>query len=147
MFTDSIRRYGKNFALAASIALISLGTTSLLKAGDLDREVRMTFSGPVQIPGKTLPAGTYIFRPWYMSGNPNAMMVLDANGQKVEGIVMYLPASYKVDEPPAWGAGGGDARSDIRVEFNERKVNEPLPLGTWNYPGDPNNFTLVYPKR
>jgi len=119
----------------------------LLKAGDFDKSVKMTFSGPVQIPGKTLPAGTYVFRRWYMSGNPNAMLVFDANDQKLEGTAMYFPSSYKGDLRPEWGSGGGDARSEIRVQFNESAPNVPPPLGTWNYPGDPANFTLVYPHK
>lgn len=140
-----IREYGRNIALAAGVTLLGLGALPQAKASELDKEVRMTFSAPVQIPGKVLPAGTYVFRRWYMSGNPNAMLVMNADDRKPVGMVMYLPNSYENDAPPQFGAGGGDARSGVHVSFDEPNTNTPKPVRSWNYPGDPSNFKLVYP--
>ena len=77
-----------------------------------------------------------------MSGNPNAMLVMNADDQKPLGVVMYLPNSYENDAPPQWGASGGDARANIHFAFSEQQANAPLPRRSWNYPGDPDNFKL-----
>jgi len=55
----NIREYGRNLALAAGVTVLALGALPQAKASDTDKAVKMTFSAPVQIPGKTLPAGTY----------------------------------------------------------------------------------------
>jgi len=146
MLSESIRKHG--LAVAAGIGLLLLGSAPPLRAGDLDKSVTMTFSGPVQIPGKILPAGTYVFRRWDVSGNPNAMMVFDANDQKPIGLTMYYPASYELDAAPQWGSGGGDARPGLEVRLNPERIrNTPQKLEEWSYPGDPVNYKLVYPNR
>lgn len=142
----NIGKYGRNFALAAGVTLLGIGALPQAKASEMDKEVRMTFSAPVQIPGKVLPAGTYVFRRWYMAGNPNAMLVMNADDQKPLGVVMYLPNSYENNAAPQWSAGGGDARANIHVSFGEPPANAPQPLSSWNYPGDPDNFKLAYPE-
>lgn len=143
---SSIGKYGRNLAVAAGVTLLGLGALPQAKASDFDKEVKMTFSAPVQIPGKVLPAGTYVFRRWSISGNPNAMLVMNADDRKPVGMVMYLPNSYANDAAPQWGAGGGDARSDVHVTFNETSPNTPQKVRAWNYPGDPASYELVYPE-
>jgi len=146
MFTrKDIGQYGRHLAVAAGITLLGMGALPQAKAGQSDETVRMTFSGPVQIPGKVLPAGTYVFRRWSMFGNPNAMMVMNADDQRVVGMTMYLP-TYENAAPPEWSAGGGDARANVHVSFDEAGANTPQLLRSWNYPGDPTGFKLVYPE-
>jgi len=144
MFRQRIGKYSRNLAMAAGVTLLASGVLPKLKASDFDKEVRMTFSSSVEIPGHVLLPGTYTFRRWNMSGNPNAMFVYSA-GDKLIGTTMTLP-TYENDARPQFSGGGGDARSHINVRFDERASNTPQAIRSWNYPGDPAGFKLVYSK-
>jgi hypothetical protein len=137
----------RNAAVAAGVLLVTAVALPQLKAGQADEEVRMTFSAPVQIPGHVLPAGTYTFKRWDLTGNPHVIFVMDAEGTKLIGSVMYVP-TYKDDLPLKFNEGGGaDARPDVHVTFSEPPTGQPEILRSWNYPGDPAGFKLVYPKK
>ncbi len=48
-------------AVIASLVLASALTAGRTRAGDWDQSIKVNFSGPVQVPGHVLPAGTYWF--------------------------------------------------------------------------------------
>ena len=48
--------------LACSVALLVSVTNTPSTAQPLDKRTLFTFSGPVSMPGVTLPAGKYLFR-------------------------------------------------------------------------------------
>src|SRR5436190_20605038 len=50
---------------------------------DYDKLVFFTFSGTVQVPGATLPAGTYRFRLADPAGNRHIAQVTSQNGRKI----------------------------------------------------------------
>ena len=47
---------------AVSVLGLAFASTATVRADDYNKKTRLTFSQPVEIPGKVLPAGTYIFR-------------------------------------------------------------------------------------
>jgi hypothetical protein len=140
---NTIRAYGRNLAVASGLALVATMALPQMKASEIDKSVRMSFSGPVEIPGKVLPAGSYVFRT--VPGNPNVFMVMNSTETKLMGMAMTIP-TYKGDPPPAWGSGGGDARSDAQVHLGERPAGNPQAVTSWNYPGNPAAYEFVYPE-
>ena len=51
-----------SLAVALSVAMLCIGLTPKAFADESNKKTVMTFSAPVEIPGKALPAGTYVFK-------------------------------------------------------------------------------------
>ncbi len=52
------------------------------RADQWDKKTILTFSGPVQLPRVTLPAGTYVFKLADISGNRHVVQVFDKAEKK-----------------------------------------------------------------
>jgi hypothetical protein len=117
--------------LVCAVALLAFLTTPA-NAQPLDKRVIFTFSGPVTLPGKTLPAGTYLFR--VPSPNRNIVQVLNADGTKIYGTFFAISAyASAVPEKP-------------EVRFMETASTTPHAIRTWWYPADSIGFEFIYPK-
>src|SRR4029077_15183492 len=59
---------------------------------NIDQRTLLTFSGPVQMPGVTLPAGKYVFR---LAGTSlhNVMQVFDDGEQHILGQWFFVPVN------------------------------------------------------
>jgi hypothetical protein len=117
------------------ICLMLLGGTYFVpkaRADESDKKTIVTVSRPIQVPGKVLPAGTYVFK------------LLDSNN-------LTLVAIFKDDESHFITAVQGI--SDLRAEtpdnailqFEERPSGQPEALKAWFYPGDNSGVEFVYP--
>ena len=128
---NSIRVYGRNLAVAVGVAL--LATMAMpLKASEMDKKVVMTFSAPVQIPGKVLPAGTYVFRT--APGSRDVFIITNGEENKLIGTTMTLP-ELRTTVP-----------EKVNVGLEERRSGEPQALKSWTYPGYSNGYIFIYPK-
>lgn len=112
-------------ALLASLAATSAAQTT-------DKRTVFTFSGPVAIPGVTLPAGQYIFRVPDTGGR--VLQVLSGDGTKSYAMFFTIPAERlePADKP--------------EVRFMETPSGVPAAIRTWWYPGERRGYELVYPK-
>ena len=94
------------------------------RADEFDKETIVTFSGPVEIPGRVLPAGTYVFKrlnPDY----PNIVEILNADEMHLQAIVLGIPASRR------------DASDEAVIDLREpRAAGAPPAVRDWFYPGD-----------
>lgn len=103
-------------------------------ADDWNKRTYLTFSGPVQIPGATLPAGTYTFE----IANPDTMRhvirVSQKDTNKPIGLFMTIPMD-RLDPP-----------NDNLIMFSERPAGTPQAIQVWFYPGDRIGEEFVYPK-
>ena len=110
------------------LALISVPAV----AQPLDKRVIFNFSGPVTLPGVTLPAGSYLFR--VPTPNRNVVQVLSADGTKIYGTFFAIGAHRNVrPERP-------------EVRFMETRSAMPHAIRTWWYPADSTGFEFIYPK-
>jgi len=104
------------------------------RADEFDKETIVTFSGPVEIPGRVLPAGTYVFKrlnPDY----PNIVEILNADEMHLQAIVLGIPASRR------------DASDEAVIDLREpRAAGAPPAVRDWFYPGDIDGVGFVYPK-
>ena len=123
--------------------LITLGCAPVLAAVLLVPGVRadeytkltyLTFSAPVQVPGVTLPAGTYMFKLADPSSGRRAIQVWDEKGTKMYTMLLTIP-----DEQL-------EAKADPVVLFSERPSGSPHAVKSWFYPAERVGYEFIYPK-
>lgn len=115
-------------------AVITACLAPSARADEWNKKTYLTFSGPVQIPGTTLPAGTYLFQ----LADPNlarhVVMVASKDGTKVYGMFLTIPTD-RLETP-----------SENVVMFAETPAGTPQAIQAWWYPGDQTGDEFVYPK-
>jgi len=118
------------FLLTAGIAWLA----PTAKADDWDKRTVLTFNEPVEIPGKVLSAGTYVFKLADSESDRTVVQVFTQDEQHLVATVIAIP-SYRPD--PA---------DKTIVTFEERPSGSPEALHKWYYPGDNFGLEFVYPK-
>ena len=116
---------------AALAALIAPGA----RADEWNKKTFLTFSGPVQVPGATLPAGTYTFELANPDTTRHVIRVSSQDGTQVMAMFMTIP-SERLDTP-----------DENLVMFSERPAGVPQAVQAWFYPGDRIGEEFVYPKK
>jgi len=104
------------------------------RADEWNKKTILTFSGPVQVPGVTLPAGTYVFKLADLTGNRHVVQVFDKDEKKLYGTILAIPdEKLEPSDKPV-------------VMFAERPAGTPTAVKAWFYPGDTIGNEFVYPK-
>jgi hypothetical protein len=120
------------------LALAGLGLLGVLhqnaKADEWDKKTVFTFSGPVEIPGMVLPAGTYVFKLMDSDSDRNIVQVFNKDENHLYGTFLAIP-DYRMKTP-----------SKPIITFEERASNSPEAVKAWFYPGDNYGNEFVYPK-
>ena len=125
----SIRTLGCVFAVAT---LVAVGA----RADENDRLTYLTFSGPVQLPGVTLAAGTYTFKLADLSGSRHVVHVMTKEeSPKLITTLMTIPNQRL--EPV----------KDTYIMFQERPAGMPQAMQAWFYPGRSIGEEFIYPKQ
>ncbi len=122
--------------LKIAICAIALATFMAPRAhaDEWNKKTFLTFSGPVQVPGTTLPAGTYMFKLADLESNRHVVQIFDKDGRQLLATFLTVP-DYKLDAP-----------KDNVVMFEERPRGMPQAVKAWWYVGDPTGDEFVYPK-
>ena len=104
------------------------------RADEHDKLTYFTFSGPVQIPGHTLPAGTYMFKLADSPSNRHIVQVFTKDGSKLYATILAIPDQRldPADKPV--------------VMFKETPAGSPNAVRAWFYPGNTIGDEFVYPK-
>lgn len=101
-------------------------------ADEWNKQTIFTFSADVEVPGKVLPAGTYVFKLADSPADRHVVQVFDEN-QRILATVLTIPAQrLKAADGP-------------QIRFKEQPVGAPFPIKTWFYPGDRGGEEFVYP--
>ena len=103
-------------------------------AQTVDRRTYFTFSGPVSVPGVTLPAGTYLFRIGNSSGNRDIVQVLSEDGR--QAYAMFFGRQVLRD----------DVIDSPEVRFLETAIDMPTAIQSWWYTQELGGYEFVYPK-
>ncbi len=127
-----LSRKGVRFACA--VALVAGMSVATAFAQTPDRRTLFTFSGPVAMPGVTLPAGQYLFRLADPTTSGKVVQVLSADGTKPYGMFFSFPAERL------------EAASQPEVRFMETATGMPAAIKTWWYPGERTGYEFIYPK-
>ncbi len=118
--------------------LVLLGTIFLpsAKASEWDQKTYFTFSGPVEIPGRVLPAGTYTFTLMDSLSDRDIVQVWQGKDQsKLLATILAIPDErMKPTSKPV-------------ITFEERASGSPPAVQAWFYPGRLIGEEFVYPKK
>src|SRR3954463_3233479 len=107
--------------LGCAVALTALLAPGA-RADEYNKMTLFTFSGPVMLPGLTLPAGTYMFKlPDTQMNRRGLVQVFNQKGTKLLRTLMVVP-NQMMDIP-----------SDPIVRFSERPAGAPQAVKTWFY--------------
>jgi hypothetical protein len=104
------------------------------KADAWNQKTTFTFSGPVEIPGKVLSPGTYVFKLADSQSDRNIVQVFNRNENHLYGTYLAIP-DYRL-QPTGKPV----------ITFEERAAGAPPAVRAWFYPGDNYGHEFVYPK-
>ena len=118
------------------VAALLIAVTMPAPAGALtnDKLTYMTFSGPVQIPGVTLGAGTYRFRLANPDSRRNVLQVLSNDGMMVYAMFNTIQDSRAV------------LTDEAAVTFRETPADVPPAIKSLFYGGEYRGYEFVYQK-
>jgi hypothetical protein len=106
------------------------------QADELDQVTEVTFNQSVQIPGRTLPAGTYWFvRAYTSTGQRNLIRIFNSDRSVLYATVSTITTTRA-------------KRTDkTALTFGEQDASQPKAILTWFYPGRETGHEFVYQKQ
>jgi hypothetical protein len=119
---------------SVAVAIVAVLVVPGVRADEYNKLTYLTFSGPVQVPGVTLPAGTYMFKLADPDTGRRAIQIWSQDGTKLYTTLLTIP-----DEMMA-------AQSDPVVMFKETPSGSPNAIKSWFYPGERIGQEFIYPK-
>jgi hypothetical protein len=119
--------------IACSAAMLAVGLAPAAHADEFTKLTLVTFSGPVEIPGVTLPAGTYRFSLADPESGRRVVKVADKDGTKTFGMFLSIPNQRitPTDKPV--------------LMFKEAAAGAPPAVHVWFYPGETYGYEFAYP--
>ncbi|MCC6366789.1 MAG: hypothetical protein IT165_24985 [Bryobacterales bacterium] len=125
--------------LTTTLALFGLATLGLMltpsaKADEWNEKTIVTFNQPIEIPGRVLPAGTYVFKLLDSQSDRNVVQIFNKDENHVYATILAIP-DYRM-EP----------KGKTVITFEERRAGAPEAIRAWFYPGRNYGEEFVYPK-
>jgi hypothetical protein len=103
------------------------------RAQDAQNHTTLTLSGPVEIPGTTLPAGTYVFETTPGQGGRQSVRITSADGSKLIATAEAVPMRRE------------GALTNV-VQFRPTILGSgPTALQGWFRSGSADGYQFVYP--
>lgn len=104
-------------------------------ADDFNQQTTITFSAPVQIPGRVLPAGSYLFQLADPNDDQNLVRVFSADHRVLYATLQTVSAYRR--EPTG----------ETVITLAETESGQPEMLVKWFYPGDLTGHEFTYSKQ
>jgi hypothetical protein len=134
-FKETTEMNSKRATLVALVGLgIVIGTAAQALGDQADQKTTFTFSGPVEIPGQVLEAGTYVFKLADSESDRDLVQVFNKDETHLYGTFIAIPDRRM-----------RPAGKPI-ITFDERAADSPEAVRAWFYPGDEYGHDFVYPK-
>ena len=133
-----MKRFTSIGAAVFTAAFLTAATTASAQDSNINQRTFLTFSGPVQMPGVTLPAGKYVFRLADTSLH-NVMQVFDGDEKKIIGQWFFIPKNRTSEEASA-------ANGKPVVMFREMPEGMTPAIQFYFYPTDLTGKEFIYPK-
>lgn len=124
----------KTLDLAALICLCIAATPLTVKADEWDKKTIFTFNAPVEVPGRVLTPGSYVFKLLDTAADRHVVEVFNKDESHLIGTFLTIP-DYRMkpaDKP--------------LITFDERAAGAPEAIKAWYYPGENYGNEFVYPK-
>ena len=115
--------------------LMLMGATFLapkVRADESDEKTIVTVNEPVQVPGKVLPAGTYVFK-LLDPDDRTVVAIYDDREMHLIALIRGIP-DYQTKTP-----------GKAVLQFEQRSPGQPEALKAWFYPGYNSGVEFVYP--
>jgi hypothetical protein len=113
--------------LAAAIVL------PVVHADEINQATKVTFNQPVQIPGKTLPAGSYLLQ---LAGSPSDREIVQVFNDRHELLTTLFAIPRQRSE----------AGEHTAFVFANKGQASPETVVAWFYPGSTEGHEFLYPK-
>ena len=118
----------------AGMALLTALSLSPLRADETNKRTEVTFNAPVEIPGRVLAPGTYVFK---LADDQADRTMVEIYNQDEDHLIATVQAIPGYRATPT-------GKTEIR--FEERAPNAPQAVRSWFYPGETDGLEFVYPK-
>jgi len=125
----------KGYIILGLMIALTLFFELAAHAEPIDRSTKLTFSEPIQIPGKVLPAGTYLFRLADGDSGQHVVQIFNADGTIPYATVLTIAT----ERPYPTG--------DTAVTLGEQGAGNPDALLKWFYPGRVTGNEFLYSKQ
>src|ERR1700683_256501 len=117
-----------------SAAVLGFGLMTVRATADeWDKKTTVTFNSPVEVPGKVLPAGTYVFKLLDSPSDRHIVQIYDADQKKLFATILAVP-DYRLK-----------AADKPVIQFEERAPGAPEAIEAFFYPDDTFGLQFVYP--
>jgi LPXTG-motif cell wall-anchored protein len=123
-----------SFAVLITLCVLGALIVPQARADEWNKKTTLTFNEPVQVPGITLSAGTYVFK-LADTSDRTVVQIWNEDGTKLITTILAI-ADYREKTP-----------DKTIVSFDERPTGQPEALKAWFYPGDNSGVEFVYPKQ
>jgi hypothetical protein len=130
-----MKRVATAVSFVAMLFLLALVVLPVAHADEGNQETRVTFSQPVQIPGRVLPAGTYVFVLPEELYDHFQVRIFNADRSMLLATLDTVSAERTT------------ATSNTVFRFAERGSAQPEAIVTWFYPGQTTGHEFLYPKQ
>ena len=124
--------------VASALLVLPLSATA---QGPANQDTFFTFSQSVELPGKTLPAGTYFFQLADSPSNRHIVKVMSQDRKELHATLLAIPyysnerpadkPQVRFMETPAQAANGAASTNAIKI---------------WFYPGNTTGHEFIYPR-
>jgi hypothetical protein len=129
---DAVALTGRSAIIAGLVSLLGNPEAEARQSIGSERLV-FTFSGPVAIPGTTLPPGKYLFTEVNSTGSQALVKVTNDEGTKLFAMTFTLPVRRM------------DPKGNVVVTFAETSTGVAPAIRAWFAPGALTGHQFVYP--
>jgi hypothetical protein len=129
-----MKHFGLTRAAISGGLFLAAFIAPAVHADEWDKKTTLTFSDPVQVPGMTLPAGTYVFRLADTTADRAVVQIFNKNEDHIFTTLLAIP-NYRLITP-----------EKTIITFYEATSGQPQPVKAWFYPGDNFGRQFVYGK-
>src|SRR6202008_2741438 len=131
---EELMKTRKTVSILGLLLALAIILPTTARAAEYDRASQLTFSQPVQIPGRVLPPGNYWFvRDNTSIGNRNFIQIFNSDRSTLYPTIGTTAAERaQSSDHPAF-------------TFAERESTQPSAIVTWFYPGRKTGHEFVYP--
>ena len=120
--------------IGLALSVLGLVAASTARADDRDKKTVLTFTQPVEIPGRVLPAGTYMFKMLDSWTDRHVVQIFNEDGSTVIASVLTVP-NYR-----------RQSTNETVIRFREMPAGTPEAIRAWFYPGSTIGEEFVYSK-
>lgn len=123
----------KKMSLILGLVLAAAIVLPIVHADEINQATKVTFSQPVQIPGKTLPAGTYLIQ---LAGSDSDREIVQVFNDQHEQLATLF--TIRRQRPEA-----GDRAAFVLANRGQGTAEA---IVAWFYPGNNDGHEFLYPK-